>query len=1043
MEKKRIIALGVDGDPIAVDPNPRQVWISTGLNKGVVLFGSNQRDETDAQNALELALKEITPNRRMWIRECSIDFIDNQPKIPWDDLFAKELRHLEPGEILVSPEIGRIYERRFLFERIKENEQEFYFLRGVRRRPERLRGLTAEYIPMIGRSRELSRLDELLEQIAVDQGQIAGIVGEAGIGKTRLTVALKETLEKKQIPCIEGFHSPGDTHEFEGFRQIVVGLVGAKIHTLSRWAMTDAETDFLRIFLDPGVKIERLANMSDLEIKQGLFYSVRKLVHTAAKAPLVLILEDLHWIDATSLELLEYVLEGIEDTRLLFVLVHRPTLEIRWGKRLNYNEIRLSPLHEDDIDRFVGSLLKVDKIDLKLRKELAHRSLGNALFVEELVRQFQEAGSLSVEVLSEGDKYLRFTDKTGKKIPTTLHALIASRFDQLEPILRDTLRWAALLGTTFDADELEALLETQKIDQPSEQLKTLFAKNYLSERSIFPRRIFHFSHDLIFETVLESIPDSEKKKKHSTIGHFLSDFYKAHPHEAIARIADHLILGEHDPETIEFALKAGDREKQAHQIQQAARFYRQAARIWTELKPQRIPASQVYTPLVKVLLIIGDPKKVESALEQWKAAGVGSTPIEFATFNRLESNFEVLLGHFEAAFKSSEKAMKIFRSSDQFKPELFDMMHDRIDILLSIGKQKQALHESLSTLREMDADSYRNERIRVWARTAFIIAATGDAEHAMEYLQKAHALIRTDTPEHIQAEVLSRTTNILHRTERFDESIQMHAQRIKIAESTGLRQNLVKAFLDRSVDKLEVGDYIGALQDSQKAYLLSREIHDYVNGIRATLCTCDIYVDMGATTAADHWFATNSESILSTKNKWNLSVFYSLRSDTLEMRGEHKESVRIRQRTMDIYKELDHKAALGRVLLNNISLEAVSGLRDIKDLRQDFLRFARENQKSNWPDIKIQMQAVAMTLASKGADLQDWFDTELQVQSPRAWLAQKLYVAKIRWLDSQNRTDEAKSLRTEYKAKREKMAERVPEEFRAEFLNHPLYKVPA
>ena len=228
MEKRRIIAMGVEGPPLSSESSD-WVWQSYGQNRGVAFFGVHQRKENDAEEALHLASSSSTADRRIVVKETSVPLKQGKPVLDWHETFGVEVCLMEAGETLVDPALAKVYDRLFLFEEIEEDGQELFFLRGPRRRPTRLRGLKPQHAPLVGRESEMDRLKELLEQIAVDQGQIAGIVGPAGIGKTRLLNSLKEELARQSFPFAEGHFPLSQAAPYEGFRHIIKQMAERKL----------------------------------------------------------------------------------------------------------------------------------------------------------------------------------------------------------------------------------------------------------------------------------------------------------------------------------------------------------------------------------------------------------------------------------------------------------------------------------------------------------------------------------------------------------------------------------------------------------------------------------------------------------------------------------------------------------------------------------------------------------------------------------------------------------------------------------------------
>ncbi len=1041
MEQRRIIALGVEGPPLP-ESSSSLVWQSYGQSRGTAFLGLHQRQENDAEQALSLACQVTAPNRRIVVKELSVSFSKGQPTLDWHEAFGKEMALMEAGETLVDPELAKVYDRLFLFEEIEEDGLELFFLRGPRRRPTRLRGLKPQHAPLVGRNDEMERLKELLEQIAVDQGQIAGIVGPAGIGKTRLLNSLKEELTKQSIPFAEGHFPLSHSNPYEGFRQVVVQIAGESIGTLTRWEMTDAESDYLRLFLNPGIEIPRLAPLNDEDIKQGLFFSVRKLIQQIGRNPFVVILDDLHWADPSSLELLEYLMEDLESHRLLFVLVHRDELEKKWDRRLNYNEIALPPFPTNEVEHFIKVILGADRVATKVRDKLDALSLGNPLFIEELVRQMIDREVLEIETDDEGKKLVRLKKEGDLSIPTTLHALIASRFDNLDSDPKEILRWAMLLGTRFEAQELETLLQSMGMQEIEKHIATLFDEGYLAEQSVFPKRITRFTHDLIFETVRESLNEKEIRKRNVQIGDFLAFHYRNQEREVIDRIAEHFLYGNNDIKAIHASLAAGRAMAQTHQFHRALYFHREAAKRWEELPMVSPQAHEILAPLIGLLLTVGELGETESALEQWKYRGVTKFPWTEGVFYQRLMEFELHRANYNEALEASERALESFGSDPRWENERYEMMHDRVNTLHNVGKRNQAIHEGYKTLRELNDQRAPLTRMRLWAILGTAIAVSGNVDVGLDCLEKAQNLLTPEVPVPLQIEIWMRTAFLYDHMGDHENSIKAYTRAIDMAREAGMKRKLTHSYTNRGIEAEEAGNYILALSDYHASIEEARQIQDTATEVRSHLGIADTLADMGATKECEAKWSETQPLVEREKDAYLHAVNQSVLSTIYELKGDIEKSIEHTKIAHEHYQAAGLTHGQNRVKLRLIRRHALLNKPDVAFLASEFKDLLSKISLHQWPTWRFQLKSAALLLASKGVEIQE-LDKAIDPKTcPVAWLRQELYVSKISWLLSAGETEQANQLRKEYREEMDRLAEKVPPEHRRAFHNHPLYKTP-
>ena len=898
-------------------------------------------------------------------------------------------------------------------------------------------------LELIGRHKELARLDELIEQISVDQGQIAGIIGEAGIGKSRLTVALKGLLKERGIAFSEGTHRQHTTETFQGFRQIVLELAGGKIETLSRWEMTEAESDFLRLFIEPNQKIERLAGYSDEQIRQGLFHAVRKFLHSIARSPLVLILEDLHWAENISIDLLEYVMEEMEQVKLLIVLVHRPDLQIRWDKRLNYNRIPLQPLSDDEIDRQIRTLLNVDKVSHKMRQQLTKRSLGNPLFIEELTRQLLDREAFEIETDDEGHRYVRLKEDATSQIPVTLHALISSRLDQLESEPKEAIRWASLFGSSFNAEEWEALLKQEFGHDPKEAIAGLFDRGFLDEKSVFPSRINRFHHDLVFDAVRETFSETERTKRHTKIGRFLRERYGADRNEQIERIAEHLLQGDDEPSAIEMALEAGHKSFGLYQYVRAVSFYEAAEERWRKGKFTQPKAEALYAPLIQALLSVGELEMAKAALGRWETAGINPEPRSKGTYAKLKMRYHHARSQYPEAVEASAIALEAFSHEPLLEEERFEIIHDRVNALAFAGRMNDVLHEALAALRQLNDGRYPITRLRLWSRIAHCASSTGDQFTARSYLDRSQALLSNDISPKIQLELAYRTAGVLESLSQHEEVLSIYTRAIQIAEEAGLRQDLAKSYMWRAGACEEIGNYEQAIRDYESSLVEARQIRDLAIEIRALTGLMDAFSDIGATIEAEEMWKLVETKFYKNTDQWEVSRHLRLVAFLCEQKGDMGKAADHLRKSLAVLEKIGDRVVEARTFLRLLSLEGRNNLRPMNDLVSDYHRVVAKGSKVISPFLEYERHVCAYDLSVAGGSPNPGPDRHLDPMDCNViWLRQHLFVSKIEWLDTVGEKNTADELREIYRKERERIAKKIPDKYKEAFFNHALYRVP-
>src|SRR6266536_3771877 len=361
-----------------------------------------------------------------------------------------------------------------------------YEVTGLRRDATRTRGLLGLRSPMIGRDSQIARLAEVFAVARAGQGRVACVLGEPGMGKSRLLAELRERVEREDPSTrwIEGrCLSYGETMPYHLVLDLVRSLidvspmadetqVAATLEARLRELLGDDWRDtyaylghLLSLRLDP----EMQARISVLEVETLKRYvaSLVTLLRTAgARGPMVMVCDDVHWADSSSVETLLQVLSSVAGLPVLLVLSSRMERgSAGWrliaGARDVFGdaltEIRLEPLSTDDSRELISNLLRIESLPAPARDLILAKAEGNPFFVEEVIRMLIDRGA----IVREDGRWIATEGVAGIEIPDTLHGLLLARIDRLPQDSRRTLRVASVIGRQFGVTVLERLLESR------------------------------------------------------------------------------------------------------------------------------------------------------------------------------------------------------------------------------------------------------------------------------------------------------------------------------------------------------------------------------------------------------------------------------------------------------------------------------------------------------------------------------------------------------------------------------------------------------
>jgi len=345
------------------------------------------------------------------------------------------------------------------------------------------RGLAGVTSPMVGRDSQLHQLEQLFQVVKAGQGRVACVLGEPGMGKSRLLAELRTSLESQDDPprWIEGrCLSYGETMPYHLLLDLVRSIIGVTEATdepqvaraLESFLQSNADEDwrenyaYLGHLLSLKLSPDSQARISSLEIETVKRYNAAaiQLVRAATSSgPVAMVCDDLHWADPASTDSLLTLLPTVAGLPILFILSSRQErAAVGWrliaGAREIYGdaltEMRLDPLSIDDSRSLISNLLTIESLAGETRDLILTRAEGNPFFVEEVIRMLIDRGA----IVREGDRWIATDKVAGIEIPDTLHGLLLARIDRLPAESRRTLRVASVIGRQFGVTILERLL---------------------------------------------------------------------------------------------------------------------------------------------------------------------------------------------------------------------------------------------------------------------------------------------------------------------------------------------------------------------------------------------------------------------------------------------------------------------------------------------------------------------------------------------------------------------------------------------------------
>jgi tetratricopeptide (TPR) repeat protein len=446
----------------------------------------------------------------------------------------------------------------------------------------------------VGRADEMATLELALHRATEGNGQVVGVVGEAGVGKSRLCLEFVERCRARGVAVHEA-HCPshGRTVPFLPVLELLRDLLGvsdrdaplkARETITGRCLVLDRELEgFLPLVFDfLGVSD---AAQSDLGLEteareRRLFAFVRRLVGAlSAREPTLILVDDLHWIDAASDSFLAQLVEAVGGSRALLLVNFRPEYRPEWTQRSHYQQLPLAPLGPDAIAELLRALLGEHESLVGLDEQIERRTGGNPFFIEEVVQSLIESGALE----GAPGAYRLVTPVERIEVPGTVQALLAARIDRLPEREKQVLHAAAVLGRSFSGPVLEQVTELPESELAG-ALAALQTAELVREQALYPRAEFAFRHPLTHQVAYESQLSARRTRVHAAAARALEA-------EHADRLDAHAALLAHHWEQAGEALEAARWHSRAalwvqrSKTEEALRHYRSCGELVEGLAP--------------------------------------------------------------------------------------------------------------------------------------------------------------------------------------------------------------------------------------------------------------------------------------------------------------------------------------------------------------------------------------------------------------------------------------------------------------------------
>jgi len=502
----------------------------------------------------------------------------------------------KPGEIVISPETHHPAEGYFTFEPMepttvkgKAEPIRPYKVLSPKEDPTKTHRLSGMRAELIGRKVEMAQLQEAVSNLKQGKGSIFSIVGDAGMGKSRLIEDFKATINPEEVQWREGL--------CYAYSQNIPYF--PLMDLLSRaWQITEGDhPDQVKKKVEAAAE-SLLGERNDLIPYVGSLYSIKYpsienvgpeywkarlheaigfiIMNLCKKTPAIICIEDLHWADPSSVELLRNMLADFRSPAI-FLCIYRPSFSLFTSHQASaiktYHEIRIHDLSPTDAQGMVESLLKTDSVPHDLKRFIRDKVEGNPFYLEEVINSLLEIGIL----VNDNDVWSLTKPITEAEIPPTVQGVISARLDRLENVTKRILQEASVIGRAFFYEILNRITELK--DQIDKSLIGLERLDLIRTRSFQPDLEYIFKHALTQEVAYNGLLKKERQAIHEKIGIVMEQLFHNRLPEFYETLAYHYKQGHSISKAVDYLMKAGEKSKERHSIEETHQYFKEAFEI--------------------------------------------------------------------------------------------------------------------------------------------------------------------------------------------------------------------------------------------------------------------------------------------------------------------------------------------------------------------------------------------------------------------------------------------------------------------------------
>lgn len=706
----------------------------------------------------------------------------------------------------------------------------------------------------VGRRKELKALKQMLDQVLSHKPINVIISGKAGIGKTRLVKEFKRYVEGNDVKFLEGKSFVNSSDPYLPLKEAL-------------------EEEFNENIFEKIEDEDLITDRKKMKAKRNLSFknTADFIAEHSREQPMVIFLDDLHWADKATIDILYYLMNRVENKGVMFIGTYR-TEDVSAGDPLRemlqkasrekvIERIELKELEEKDCDEIVKNILKTDNIPAEFLDLLNEKALGNPLFIKESVFQMLEDGIIDIRK----NKFPRSDEDV--KIPRIVNDIINRRIDRLDQKNKYILEVGSVVGKEVWYELLTDIVEIDEMEL-IENIENLLDFDIWTEEK--NGEILSFTHMLISDTVYQSMSKLKRKQLHKKVANSYEKILKDDIEEHYTNLASHYLKAEEYEKALEYYLRAGRYARGFFAHENALEQYEKAVDLLNKVKDFS-KIFDIYYEYSEVLRILGD---YEKSRNNFREAMMNTDEIikQQKTYRNIgnlfasQSRYDKALNHFEQGLSLSEKETL----------EKCKLLHSKgwtLMMLNEYDKAEKIFQEEKEIAQKIGSKKYTAKGIHDIGIHAYHL---GKYEKAIEILQDALKIIEDEDEKKILGGLYNDIGIIYRRSGYLNEALKYLEKSLSIRMDMGYQYDIATSLTNLGLLHIDKGRLDKALEKEKESLEIWMKID-------------------------------NKDGIASAYN--NIGIVY-------EFMGDSKKALENHEKSLGIWSNLKNKYRIGEVLAN-------------------------------------------------------------------------------------------------------------------------------